>query len=88
MRMWSICDGLRYGERHFEGRASEPGGKHGTHPERGVKNAELCILPEAGHFSNEEVPALVTKIVLGFLRRQMKRVACKEIHDEGPTVRP
>jgi esterase len=36
---------------------------------RGIKNSELCVLPSAGHFLNEEIPAIFNKIVLDFLGR-------------------
>jgi pimeloyl-ACP methyl ester carboxylesterase len=55
---------------------------------RDIRNAELCILPGAGHFPNEEVPTLFNEIVIDFFKRQTKRVAREENHDAGPTVRP
>ncbi len=37
---------------------------------KGIRNAELCIVPGAGHFLNEETPALFNRIVIDFLRRR------------------
>lgn len=39
---------------------------------RGIKNSQLCIMPETGHFPNEKVPAVFNKIVLDFLKRQAR----------------
>jgi len=36
---------------------------------RGIKNAELCILPGAGHFLNEETPRVFNRMVIDFLRK-------------------
>ena len=40
---------------------------------RGIKNSELCVLPRAGHFLNEETPAVFNKIALDFLGRHVAR---------------
>ena len=37
---------------------------------KGIKNAELCIVPGAGHFLNEETPSVFNQIVMDFLRRK------------------
>jgi pimeloyl-ACP methyl ester carboxylesterase len=42
---------------------------------RGVKSAELCIVPGGGHFLNEEAPGLFNSIVSDFLERQIKAFA-------------
>ena len=34
---------------------------------RGIKNAELCILPGAGHFLSEETPLVFNQMVMDFL---------------------
>ena len=34
---------------------------------RGIKNSQLCILPRAGHFPNEQAPTMFNRIVLEFL---------------------
>jgi len=34
-----------------------------------IKNSELCILPGAGHFLNEESSAMFNEVAMGFLRR-------------------
>jgi pimeloyl-ACP methyl ester carboxylesterase len=36
---------------------------------KGIKNAELCIIPKAGHFLSEESPALFAHVVVDFLQR-------------------
>jgi len=36
---------------------------------RGIKNAELCILPGAGHFLSEETPFVFNQMVMDFLRK-------------------
>jgi pimeloyl-ACP methyl ester carboxylesterase len=36
---------------------------------RGIKNAELCILPGAGHFLSEETPLVFNQMVMDFLRK-------------------
>ncbi|MBW2018412.1 MAG: alpha/beta hydrolase [Deltaproteobacteria bacterium] len=38
---------------------------------RGIKNAELCIMPGTGHFANEEAPAMFNQIVLDFLKKHI-----------------
>jgi pimeloyl-ACP methyl ester carboxylesterase len=37
---------------------------------KGIKNAELCIVPGAGHFVNEETPTVFNQIVMDFFRRK------------------
>jgi pimeloyl-ACP methyl ester carboxylesterase len=34
-----------------------------------IEHSELCILPKAGHFLNEEVPLIFNQIAVNFLRR-------------------
>ncbi len=34
-----------------------------------IKDSELCILPRAGHFLNEEASVMFNEITMGFLRR-------------------
>jgi pimeloyl-ACP methyl ester carboxylesterase len=48
--------------------------EHPAAAHREIKNAELCILPDAGHFPNEEAPALFNEIVLDFFKRRTKPV--------------
>ena len=36
---------------------------------RGIENSELCIVPGAGHFPNEEAPNTFNEVVLNFLKR-------------------
>ena len=38
----------------------------------GIKNSQLCIMPETGHFPNERAPAVFNKIVLDFLKGQTR----------------
>ena len=40
---------------------------------RGIRNAELCIIPGAGHFANEEAPSVYNHIIIDFLKRQIRR---------------
>jgi pimeloyl-ACP methyl ester carboxylesterase len=35
-----------------------------------IKNAELCVVPGAGHFVNEETPAVFNQVVMDFFRRK------------------
>lgn len=42
--------------------------EHTTEMYRSIKNAQLCILPNASHFCLEEKPELITTIVINFLK--------------------
>jgi pimeloyl-ACP methyl ester carboxylesterase len=46
------------------------GVEHPTMAYKGIKNAELCIVPGAGHFLNEETPCVFNQIIMDFLRRK------------------
>ena len=51
---------------------------------RGMRDAELCIVPGAGHFVNEEAPSVFNRIVIDFLKRQISRSREEGNRHEGP----
>jgi pimeloyl-ACP methyl ester carboxylesterase len=46
------------------------GVEHPMKAYKGIKNAELLIVPGSGHFLNEENPSVFNRIVMDFLRRK------------------
>lgn len=47
--------------------------EHAIAAYKGIRTAELCIMPGAGHFLNEETPALFNSVIIDFLKRQITR---------------
>ncbi len=43
--------------------------EHAVAAYKGIKDAELCVIPRAGHFVNEEFPDLFAQVVVDFVKR-------------------
>jgi pimeloyl-ACP methyl ester carboxylesterase len=62
--------------------------EHAIEAHAGIRDAELCIMPGAGHFANEENPAVFNQVAINFIMRQIRRSRQEGGHHEGATVRP